>query len=176
MLLALGFYCGVSHAQEIQNRHLQMELNEEGWVISSDFGINLTPVLEEALKRGLTLPFVVEANIQRERWYWFDKPVVETQLALRLSFTPLTQQYRVSRGEGGLALRFDHVDEALRALGQVRNWRIGGAELLKRREVYNVATRLRLDTAELPKPFQLNAITNREWTLESAWKTLQLKP
>ena len=175
-LALFAFYFGAAHAQEIQNRHFQMELNEDGWVMSADFGINLTPVLEEALKRGLSLPFVVETNVQRERWYWFDKPVTQAELTLRLSFTPLTQQYRVSRGEGGLALRFEHLEDALRALGQVRNWRIGPAELLKRREVYSVTTRLRLDTAELPKPFQLNAITNREWTLESAWKTLQLKP
>ena len=29
--------------------------------------------------------------------------------------------------------------------------------------------RMRLDTAQLPKPFQLNAIASRDWTLASDW-------
>ncbi len=29
---------------------------------------------------------------------------------------------------------------------------------------------MRLDTTQLPKPFQINAIANRDWTLESDWK------
>ena len=33
---------------------------------------------------------------------------------------------------------------------------------------------LRLDTSQLPKPFQINAITNRDWNPQSEWKRLQL--
>ena len=29
---------------------------------------------------------------------------------------------------------------------------------------------MRLDLAQLPKAFQVNALTSREWTLESDWK------
>ena len=29
---------------------------------------------------------------------------------------------------------------------------------------------MRLDVAQLPKAFQINALTSREWTLESEWK------
>jgi Domain of unknown function (DUF4390) len=30
-----------------------------------------------------------------------------------------------------------------------------------------LALRLRLDTTQLPKPFQINAITNKDWALDS---------
>jgi hypothetical protein len=29
---------------------------------------------------------------------------------------------------------------------------------------------MRLDVNQLPKPFQVNAITSREWTLASDWR------
>jgi hypothetical protein len=29
---------------------------------------------------------------------------------------------------------------------------------------------MRLDTAQLPKPFQVSALANREWTLASPWR------
>jgi hypothetical protein len=35
---------------------------------------------------------------------------------------------------------------------------------------YEAAVRMRLDTALLPKPFQLSALTGRDLQLESPWK------
>jgi hypothetical protein len=33
---------------------------------------------------------------------------------------------------------------------------------------------MRLDTTQLPKPFQVSALANREWTLASQWKRWEL--
>jgi hypothetical protein len=35
---------------------------------------------------------------------------------------------------------------------------------------------MRLDTAQLPKPFQLNAVASRDWTLSSEWYRWSLTP
>ena len=35
---------------------------------------------------------------------------------------------------------------------------------------------MRLDVTQLPKPFQLSALTNREWTLDSDWKKFPFRP
>jgi hypothetical protein len=31
---------------------------------------------------------------------------------------------------------------------------------------------MRLDTAQLPKPFQISALTDRDWSLASPWKRI----
>jgi len=36
--------------------------------------------------------------------------------------------------------------------------------------------RMRLDTSQLPRPFQINALTNRDWTLSSDWFNLRMPP
>ena len=41
---------------------------------------------------------------------------------------------------------------------------------------YEAGVRMRLDTAQLPKPFQLTAITNRDWALASDWKRFNFTP
>jgi len=41
---------------------------------------------------------------------------------------------------------------------------------------YEAAVRMRLDPAQLPKPLQLSAITNRELRLESPWKRFIFLP
>ncbi len=39
---------------------------------------------------------------------------------------------------------------------------------------YEAAVRLLLDGNQLPKPFQVSALANREWTLASPWKRWEL--
>jgi hypothetical protein len=41
---------------------------------------------------------------------------------------------------------------------------------LKSGASYVASLRLRLDVTQLPKPFQLSAMSNRDWTLESDWQ------
>ena len=36
--------------------------------------------------------------------------------------------------------------------------------------------RLNLSMGNLPKPFQINALTSKSWNLDSGWQTLQVKP
>lgn len=47
---------------------------------------------------------------------------------------------------------------------------------LRRDETYVGAVRLRLDTSQLPKPFQVNALGSREWQLSSDWYRWTLRP
>jgi hypothetical protein len=41
---------------------------------------------------------------------------------------------------------------------------------------YEAGVRMRLDTAMLPKPFQLSALTGRDLQLESSWKRFMVRP
>ena len=40
---------------------------------------------------------------------------------------------------------------------------------------YHVAIRSRLDTDQLPKPLQFNALNNSDWRLSSDWKRMTFK-
>ncbi len=115
----------------------------------------------------MPLYFEVEFELTRKRWYWFDDSVAR-QLMLRLSYHALTRQYRIS--SGALYQSFSTLPDALRVLSRVRSWQV-----LERAEVsagadYQAGLRMRLDVTQLPKPFQVNALTSREWNLASEWR------
>lgn len=148
--------------------HAAVEARDDGYYYSGDFELDLKPRVAEALERGLTLYFVVEANLSRSRWYWFDEHPVKETSTIRLSYYALTRQYRVATGN--LQVGFPTLTEALAVIGHVRDWKIADRNELKAGETYAVETRMRLDTTQLPKPFQINALTNRDWVLESEWK------
>jgi hypothetical protein len=144
----------------------------EGIVLNADFTLDLTSRLEDVLAQGVPLYFVVEFECRRPRWYWLDERIGEATLTARLSFHALTRTYRLSTGT--LHQSFATLDEALRALGRVREWLVLPPGALQPDTVYDVYLRMRLDTAQLPKPFQVSALANRDWSLASAWRNWQV--
>ena len=141
-------------------------------LLNATFEFELPQALEEAVQKGIALYFNIEFEVFRKRWYWFDRKVAASTLAYRLSYSPLTRQYRLSRG--GLSQSFESLDEALSLLKSVRNWRVADKGVLTPREEYDAQVRMRLDVTQLPKPFQVNAITSREWTLASDWREVPI--
>ncbi|MBU6142663.1 MAG: DUF4390 domain-containing protein [Betaproteobacteria bacterium] len=157
---------------------------ENAWTIDADVQVTLNSVLIDALKRGVPLVFSAEFEILKKRWYWFNERLLSQSRPLRLSFHSVTQQYRVSQGEQ-LLLMTANLDEALAATLNVRQWQVvpGAAELpiqdlmqqvVKAPDAYEIRFRTRLDSSQLPKPLQLNALTNRDWNLSTEWVRPQL--
>lgn len=165
-------------AAEVQVENTQLAAAEEGYVLSADFRFELKPRLEEAVARGVVLYFVVDFEMTRERWYWLDQTVLARSLTYSLSYHALTRQYRLSTG--GLHQSFSTLGEALAVLSRLRNWLVidKGETAVRPGETYQAALRLRLDPAQLPRPFQITALGNKDWTLAADWKiwTATLQP
>ena len=143
-------------------------ISGDALLLNATFEFELPQALEEAVQKGIALYFNIEFELFRKRWYWFDRRVASSTLTYRLSYSPLTRQYRLARG--GLSQSFESLDEALALLKSVRNWKVAEKSVLSPRDEYFAQVRMRLDVTQLPKPFQVNAITSREWTLTSDWR------
>ncbi|MGZ8274453.1 MAG: DUF4390 domain-containing protein [Burkholderiaceae bacterium] len=141
-------------------------------VLNATFEFELPQALEEAVQKGIALYFNIEFELFRKRWYWFDRRVASETLTYRLSYSPLTRQYRLARG--GLSQPFESLEEALALVKSVRNWKVADRAQLSPRDDYDAQVRMRLDVSQLPKPFQVNAITSREWNLASDWREIHV--
>jgi hypothetical protein len=161
-------------AQAIQVQNLSLEMAETRYSLDADFRLELTPPVSEALKNGVSLSFLVEFELTRPRWYWFDEKVAAEKLELRLAYLPLAQQFRLSSGT--LHQNFATLADALGTLGTVHGWPVLERDRVDNGRKYVVAVRMRLDTAQLPTLFQMSAVTSREWTLASDWKRVPFTP
>ena len=141
-----------------------------GAVLNATFEFEVPQALEEAVQKGIAVYFNIEFELFRKRWYWFDRKVSSSTLTYRLSYSPLTRQYRLARG--GLSQSIESLEEALGLLKSVRQWKVIEPGVLSPRDSYEAQVRMRLDVTQLPKPFQVNAITSREWNLASDWREL----
>ncbi len=157
-----------ARAQVIEATDARIEFQDGGFELAASFDFDLPPVLEDALHKGISLYFAVDFQLSRSRWYWFDDKPVNTTRSVRLSYQPLTRQYRVSTG--GLQLPFTRLKSALQFIQRVRGWRVFERNAVKAGETYHAEVRMRLDLSQLPKPFQINAVNTREWNLASDWR------
>ena len=171
-LVLLFFVPLTAWTAEIEIANPQISPSEDGYVLSADFRFELNPRLEEAVARGVVLYFVVDFEMTRGRWYWLDEKLVSRSQTYSLSYHALTRQYRLATG-GGLHQSFSSLSEALAVLSRLRNWEVGERrdKSLRAGEVYQAALRLQLDLNQLPRPFQISALGNRDWRLASDWKT-----
>jgi hypothetical protein len=163
-----------SIAAGISPRAAAVELSDEGYRLDAEFDIQLSPGLEEAVNRGVPLHFIVEFELSKPRWYWFDEKPVQLTRAYRISYTPLLRQYRLSSGSA--YQNFTRFDDVVRALSRVRAWPVAEKGAIRSEGGYQAAIRMRLDTAQLPKPFQLNAVASRDWNLASDWYRWTVHP
>jgi ribosomal protein L29 len=160
-------FASPGYAEGVKLANVKLESNEDGIQLNADFELALANTLMDTVRRGVPLYFVVEFEMTRGRWYWLDDVLVKATRERRVSYAPLTEQYRVSTA--GVSQNVSSIEDVRRVLARVRSWTIAERGKLKPGEKYAAGLRFRLDTAQLPKPFQLNTFGAREWNLSSDW-------
>lgn len=148
-------------------RHAELVPVAEGYVVNAQIELELGPRLIEALLRGVSLHFVLEFQLERPRWYWVNREIVQRSIDYRLSYHTITRSYRLSIG--GLHQTFDSLDAALRTMQRVSNWEVIALDALETGVSYDAALRMRHDTSRLPRPFQVTAIGSRDWSVATDW-------
>jgi hypothetical protein len=173
-LMALSVFAVSASAEGIKIKSLELERVENDWLLNAAFQIELSPGLEDAVQKGVVLYFQTEFELTRSRWYWFEEKPAFAQRQTRLSYQPLTQQYRIS--SEGFTFSAKTIFEALQAVGTIGGWRVIDNGQLDASKSYTAGLRMTLDLSKLPKPFQVNALNNRDWNVSSDWLRFPFSP
>lgn len=174
VLIAALLMAPVAQADDIEVREPRLEQTDDGLALSADFSFDFNARLENLVTNGVPLYFVVEFELSQPRWYWFDEKTASRKLQTRLSYHALSRHYRLSTGL--LQQNYASLAEALSVLRRVRHWQVLDRSVSLADASYQAAVRMRLDLTLLPKPFQVSALTSREWHLESEWKRFTWRP
>ena len=173
-LLALNLFSAAASAEGIKIKSAELERVDNDWLLNATFQIELTPGLEDAVQKGVVLYFQTEFDLTRSRWYWFDEKPALAIRQTRLSYQPMTQQYRIA--SEGLTLSARTMSEALQTVGSFGGWRVIDNNQIDPSKSYTAALRMTLDLSKLPKPFQVNALNNRDWNVSSDWLRFPFAP
>jgi hypothetical protein len=161
---------------------LRLEREDDGIYLTAQVGFELSPAVMEVLEKGIAVYFVAEAEVYRERWYWTDLQVAQAARHMRLAYQPLSRRWRLNvspvpitnAGFGvSLGQNFDTLADALDAVRRVGRLRLGDLSEIGEAELYPVSFRFRLDTSQLPRPFQVPGFGQSDWNI-SAEKSARL--
>lgn len=155
-------------------RNASLVANEDWYHLNADLDIALSKPLEEALSKGISLNFMVEFELTRPRWYWWDESIASVRQNLRLSYHALTRQYQLSSNAGNKS--FATLSEAREAMSHLVEWKILERGQLVKGVSYNAALRVKLDVNQLPRPLQVQALGSTEWNLSSDWYRFSVVP
>jgi hypothetical protein len=154
-----------AQAGSIEPTRAALTPGEDGYALSAEFSLDLGNRLEDAVARGVPLYFNLEFVLERPRKYWVNEHIITRSLTYRLSYSSLTRQYRLTTGS--LHQNFGSLQEALRVVGRIAALPVLEKDAIKVGESYEAAVRLALDRSQLPKPFQVDAITDRALQVEA---------
>ncbi len=172
---ALAACAGGAHAQDLLSlRQVELDARNERYVLTGGYAIQLTPRLEESLRKGVTFTFVQMFEVVRPRDYWFPENIAVLKRTLRLSYNALLRQFQLQRDDHSEA--YGNLVDALEALGDFADWPVLESGQISKKRLYQARVRMLLDTSQLPKPLQMNAFASGRWDLDSGWREWSFKP
>ena len=154
---------------------LKFERSADAVLLSANVRFELSPVVEEALMKGVPMIFVAEVELFRERWYWTNKKVASVERHMRLAYQPLTRRWRLNVASGmitnaamavALNQNFDTLADAMSAVQRLSRWKVADLADLDLEQQHLAVFRFRLDTSQLPRPFQIGTLGQADWNID----------
>ena len=169
----LLLWCQSSRAAELTQ--LDVERFEDGVFVSAVVQFELTPVVEDALTKGIPMFFVAQADLYQNRWYWTDRRVTSAVRTIRLAYQPLTRRWRVNivagliNSSGGLRAtlnqNYDSLAEAISAVQRLSRWKVAESSEIEPDVAHRLDFNFSLDLSQLPRPFQIGVAGQKDWTI-----------
>jgi hypothetical protein len=174
LALALGLRLGIAAAEGVSLAQIEVSQKGEFFQLSGYFNIQLSANMENALQRGVQLTFVQAVETERERTFWLAEGLGDQERSIRLSYNALLRQYYVTLA--GVTSSHERLGDALRAVGDLRDWAVLNVKQMKKKSQYKFYVRMYLDIGQLPKPLQVNALaSSSRWQLDSGWQELEVQ-
>ena len=138
----------------------------EVYFLNADFDLSFNDDLDEAIKKGIPINFIIEFELKKPRKYWFDEEVTKKTKEILLTYHALSKQFTLTESENRL-IAFDNLTQAKNELKKIKNWRIFDKSQIDDTEKYSAYLQVKLDQTKLPKQLQADITSNQEWQLAS---------
>jgi hypothetical protein len=158
----------------MQIRDGEVRLDDGVYLLDARIHYELSDAAREALDNGVPLVVVLQIEVQRSRWWWWNAEVAVLEQRYRLQYHALSERYVVTALNSGESRSFRSLDTLLAELGRIQGLPVIDAGLLDPDEHYIVRARVGLDIDALPRPLRAVAYISPEWQLTSDWQSWSL--
>ncbi len=176
-LAACWLVCAPVGAQTsaVELTALKVERQDASLMLHAQLRLELGPAVEDALIKGLAVHFLAEAEVMRDRWYWYDRKIDAATRYCPLAHQPLSRRWRLNVSSepishagvsSSLSQNFDSLQDALSVIRRQTGWKVADMADIDPESRQYVTYRFKLDVSQLPRPFQIAAGNQADWRLE----------
>ena len=165
-LLKLSFFLLISSltsADEIKVNNFSLILEEENtYNLRINYSFSLNEKLNDLISIGIPIYFESELIVTYPVKYTlglYRKKIYKKQKIYRIIYSPITNTYKVSSGM--LSQAFNSLPMAINVIKKINYNKIVAPENIETKKL-KFKTFFRLATDRLPKPFQLNFLTDQD--------------
>ncbi|MCB1877456.1 MAG: DUF4390 domain-containing protein [Chromatiales bacterium] len=169
LLFMLLAWTSIALAAEFEVRSAELYQRDGDWYLDADIDYRFSPTALEALDSGVPLTVEVEIEVLRpRRWIW-DETLLTRDFRFQIRYHALAQLFQVVNMDNGYQRNFGSRLAAIRALGNLRNFRVTNVNRLKYPGNYEARLRASLDIEALPLPLRPVAYASPSWHMASDW-------
>ena len=142
---------------------------DDNIILDADIKMDFSAEVAEALENGIPLMIVVEVQLFRERSFWRNVMIKESQRLFELRYHPLTNIHEVTNIATGKRYSFNSRQEAMAVLGIINGAHLINKKMLRPATQYVIQIRTFLDINYLPLALRQVAALSSSWYLRSIW-------
>lgn len=146
-------------------------INEDMYNVNAYISYQLGNESRNALEHGIPLEFDIVIRLKKPRLWLWDKTLVSRTITYRLEHQPLSGDYLVTRLNDGELEQFQKLDDVLRYIGEIKNFPLADAAMLKSGSNLYAQVKSHLNIEALPAPLRQLAYLSSEWRLSSPWQS-----
>lgn len=147
---------------------IEIERVADQYVVNGDIVYKLSPVVKEALKKGISITLTITMRLKKEGLLW-DKVVRELKLAYQIQNHALLNIYSVKSLHADEKNVFSTLAGAIDYISRMRDLPIVDSSLIKEAQQYYIAAKVSFEHEKLPVPIRPFSYFDSQWALSSDW-------
>ncbi len=147
---------------------IRVEKSSDQYILDADISYKLSPVVKEALKKGISMSWTVQISVQREGLIW-NHQLSQTELGFRIQNHALLNLYSVKSLHAVDKHVFSTLGGAIDYISRIRGVAIIDKALIQADQRYQIAVKVSFEHESLPIPIRPFSYFDKQWALSSSW-------
>ena len=147
---------------------IETERVADQYVVNGDIAYKLSPVVKEALKKGISISLTITMRLKKEGLLW-DSVVRELKLAYQIQNHALLNIYSVKSLHADEKNVFSTLAGAIDYISRIRDLPIVESSLVQEGQQYYIAAKVSFEHEKLPVPIRPFSYFDSQWALSSDW-------
>ncbi len=155
-------------------KKMQIINSEQQYLLNADIDYNLSPIVKEALRKGISMSWTVRVKVKRKGMLW-NSTINDIALRYQIQNHDVLNLYSVKQLNEAEKNMFSTLAGALDFIAKIRRLKVADSSMVEEGERYYVAVKVDFEHESLPVPIRPFSYFDKQWALSSKWMLWPLK-